>query len=493
MIGRESLAWRPVILIAGVLVGVLLLVAGRYGFHRDELYFLEASRHLDLGYVDQPPLTPLLTGWQAALFGASPAGIRVLPAVAVGAIVILGAVMAQLFGGGRTAQIIAAAAVATGAGFVAMGHLQSTTTYDVLAWTVISALVIRLLRGGDPRLWLVVGIVAGIGLQNKHLPVLLAASLILGLIVARRWDVLRSPWPWLAAILALAIWGPNLVWQAAHGWPQLEMASRISSRDGLENRILAIPFQFLVAGLFLAPMLVAGVWWLLRDEDARLWRPVGVAYVALLAFLVLSGGKGYYAAGLIPAMLAAGAIPVAAWLAGGRWRATILAGALVADIIVAALLSLPLLPPGDLARTPIPDVYPENTEQVGWPTLAEAVARVADTIPATERATTVVFTANYGEAGALVFYGPELGLPPVYSGHNSFADWGTPPAGSETAIVLGYGQAAALTPYFEHVQLVDVVRNGYGLENQEEGLPIFLVRDPRRPWDELWDELRHLD
>ena len=486
-------AWRPVLVIAAVVVGVLLVVAGRYGFHRDELYFLVASRHLDFGYVDQPPLTPLLTGLQAGLLGAAPAAIRVLPAFAIGAVVVLAADMARSFAGGRLAQVLAAAAVATGGGILAVGHLQSTATYDLLAWTIITALVIRLLRGADQRWWLAVGAVAGIGLQNKHLVAVLAVGLAVGLLATRRWAVFRSPWLWLAALLALAMWAPNLVWQATHGWPQLEMAGRIADRAGTENRVLAIPLQFIIAGVFTAPVLVAGVWWLLRDEAARPFRAIAVAYLFVLAFLLLSGGKGYYAAGLIPAILAAGALPLAVWMQRGRWRPIALAGALLGNVVVVGLVSLPLLPPAVLASTPIPGIYKENAEQVGWPELADTVGRALQGIPDGERASTVVFTGNYGEAGAISAFGPERGLPPVYSAHNSFADWGVPPESARTVIVLGYARDTDLLRYFERVAQVDIVRNGSGLQNDEEGLPVFVARDPRRPWGELWEELRHLD
>ncbi len=489
----QPLASLPVLAIAAVVVTVLLLVAGQYGFHRDELYFLVASRHLDFGYVDQPPLTPLLTGLQAGLFGTSPAAIRVLPAVAIGAVVVLAAVMARLFGGGRSAQVLAAAMVATGGGFLALGHLQSTATYDVLAWTIITALVIWLLRGADPRWWLLTGAVAGVGLQNKHLLVLLAVALALGLLATRRWAVFRTPWLWLAALLAFAVWAPNLAWQAAHGWPQLEMAGRIADRSGTENRVLLIPLQLIIAGLFTAPALVGGLWWLLRAETARRFRAIGIAYLVLLVLLLLTGGKGYYAAGLIPAVLAAGAVPLAAWVHPGRWRPLALGAALAGNAVIVGLVSLPLLPPAVLASTPIPSIYKENAEQVGWPELADTVGRVADRLPAAERASTVVFTGNYGEAGAIVILGPERGLPPVYSGHNSFADWGVPPETARTVIVLGYGAETGLLRLFETVELADVFHNGFGLDNDEEGLPVFLARDPKRPWTELWEDLRHLD
>jgi 4-amino-4-deoxy-L-arabinose transferase-like glycosyltransferase len=491
--GRPPFAWRPVGLVALALVGVLLAVASRYGFHRDELYFIVAGRHLDWGYPDQPPLTPLLTQLQVTLFGLSPTAIRVLPALAAGGLVVLAAAIAREFGGGRTAQLLAAVAVATGGGFVAIGHLQSTATYDILLWTLVSYLVVRQMRGADPRWWLAVGVAAGIGLQNKHLIVLLAGAVVIGLLLVRRWDVLRSPWPWAGVGLALVIWAPNLAWQASHGWPQLEMAGRIASRDAVENRVLLLPMQLLVGGLFLAPILVAGVVWLLRSPAARPWRAFAAGYLVLLAVLFATGGKGYYAAGLLPLLFAAGAVPAAAWLARGGWRMPLLATGIVANAAFTALVSLPLLPPDVLAATPIPDIYPENAEQVGWEALVDEVDRIAGALPPEERAHAVVFTANYGEAGAVAVLTDGRQLPPAYSGHNGFAAWGPPPESATTVIVLGYGSPSLLAPLCGSVDEVAIFHNGYGLENQEEGRPIFICRDPQRPWADGWDELRHLD
>lgn len=490
---RPPFAWRPVGLVALGLVAVLLAVASRYGFHRDELYFIVAGRHLDWGYPDQPPLTPLLTQLQVTVLGLSPAAIRVMPGLAIGGLVVLSAAIAREFGGSRAAQVIAALAVATGGGFVAIGHLQSTATYDIVIWTIVGYLLVRQLRGADPRWWLVIGLAAGIGLQNKHLIVLLAGAIVIGLLASRRWETFRSPWPWAAVAIALVIWAPNLAWQASHGWPQLEMAGRIASRDAVENRVLLLPMQLLVGGLFLSAIIVAGVVWLLRGQASRPWRTIGLAYLALLIVLLVTGGKGYYAAGLLPTVLAAGAVPTAAWLSRGSWRGPLLAIAVVANAAFTALISLPLLPPDVLAATPIPDLYPENAEQVGWEALTDEVASIADGLSDAERAQTIVFTANYGEAGAIDVLGEGRGLPDAYSGHNGYGNWGPPPESARTVIVLGYGGSAGLASVCGSVEQAATFHNGYDLANQEEGRPIFVCRDPLRPWSEVWSELRHLD
>ncbi|HEY5628255.1 MAG TPA: glycosyltransferase family 39 protein, partial [Candidatus Limnocylindrales bacterium] len=353
---------HPATWVAGLLLLGLLALAGQYGFHRDELYFIIAGRHPALGYPDQPPLTPLLTAGSAALLGTSPLAIRILPALAITACTLLAARMTHDLGGGRRAQVIAAISLGA-SGYLAAGHLASTATYDLLAWSVILALTIRLLVGADPRLWLVVGLVAGIGLENKFIPLFLGAGLIGGFVLARRWDVVRSPWAWTGLAIALVIWAPNLWWQAANGFPQLEMAAQIGGADNrskflLELTLLAGPVLFVVA--------IAGGWWLLHDRAARPWRAIGVAVLLVLLLLFASGGKSYYAAGLFGLLMAAGAIRVDRWLPAGRvtLRLSLFSGAAVVSGAIVVVLVLPVLPAATLAASPITELYKESAEQI---------------------------------------------------------------------------------------------------------------------------------
>ncbi len=226
-------AFWPVLLVAGLMVVVLLAVSGAYGFHRDELYFIVAGRHPAFGYPDQPPLTPLLSAASVALFGLSPTAVRVLPALAMGLVVVLTALMARDLGGSRRAQLLAAVTVAL-SGYLAAGHFDATATYDLLFGAVILWLLVKLLAGGDRRLWLALGVATGIGLQNKDTLLLLGIGLAVGLVLARRKEVVRSPWAWAAVGIALLIWAPNLAWQATHGLPQLTMAHVIAGDAAAE-------------------------------------------------------------------------------------------------------------------------------------------------------------------------------------------------------------------------------------------------------------------
>ena len=350
---RLAVPW-PVLLVAGLMVAGLLALSGAYGFHGDEMYFVVAGQHPAFGYVDQPPLTPLLSAASVALLGVSPTAVRVLPALEMGLIVVLTALMARDLGGSRRAQVIAAMTAAL-SGYLGAGHLDTTTEPDLLAWAVVLWLLVKVLAGGDRRLWLGVGVTTGIGLENKDTLLFLGAGLAVGLVLARRWDVVRSPWAWAAIGIAILLWLPNLAWQAADGWPQLTMASQISGYAG-DNRAQVVPLLWLFTGPLLFPVSVAGLAWLLFAKAAAPWRAIGIAALVALALVLITGGKAYYAIGTASAFMAAGAMVLDRWLA--RSHASLKAASFALTAVLSAsmiaLLTLPIVPSPRTRRPPSP-------------------------------------------------------------------------------------------------------------------------------------------
>jgi hypothetical protein len=487
---RRSPFPGPVLLVAGLMITGLLVVSGAYGFHRDELYFIVAGRHPAFGYVDQPPLTPLLSAASVAVLGLSPTAVRVLPALEMALIVVLIALMARDLGGSRRAQILAAITAAL-SGYLGAGHLDSTAAIDLLAWAIILWLLVKLLAGGDRRLWLALGVVTGIGLENKDTLLFLGAGLAAGLVVARRWDVVRSPWAWAAIGIALLLWAPNLAWQASQGFPQLAMASHIAGNAD-ENRAQLVPILWLITGLLLFPVSVVGWTWLLVAKAAAPWRAIGIAVVVVLVLVAVSGGKGYYAVGIVPPLMAAGAILLDRWLARGHRRLRTIAfaaAALISGALI-AYLTLPILPVGTFATTSLPSQVPDSAEQIGWPQLVATVEDVVAAMPAEQRADAVILTSNYGEAGALELLG--TGLPPVYSGHNAFWDWGPPPDDRTVVVHVGDWTAADWSPFFTDCRTVASIDNGLGIENQEQGQAISVCTSLHAPWIAIWPNLRQL-
>jgi 4-amino-4-deoxy-L-arabinose transferase-like glycosyltransferase len=485
---RPPLATAPLTALAVLLAGILLSVAGRYGYHRDELYFLRAGREAAFGYVDQPPLTPLLAAAVDGLAPGSLLALRLPSALAAAGVVVLTGLLAREFGGGRSAQLLAAASMAVSAVLLLVGHLLSTTTLDLLVWTALSWLLVRALRDGGSW-WLAVGAVAGVGLQNKLQPAFLVAAVVVGVLAVGPRGALRSPWPWAGGFVALALWAPNLVWQALNGWPQLRLAEAIAagSSGTSEPWYLFLPFQLVLVSPLLVPVWVGGWWRLARDRDLRRWRAFAVAYVVLAVLFIVTGGKPYYLAGSYPVLLAAGAGPVVEWTRAGRHRAAAVCAALVVSLAMNSLLMLPIVPVHRLGGTPIADVNYDAGETVGWPRLADAVEQVRAGLPAGERV--AVLTANYGQAGAVDRFAPRLA--PAYSAHNAYWTWGPPPEDAGTVIVVGYPEER-LTRWFGRVDLAARVDNGVDLDNEEQGAPIWVATERQATWSEIWPELRRL-
>jgi hypothetical protein len=483
-------AWGGLAALAAGVAALLLATAGGYGHHRDELYFLRAGRELAFGYVDQPPLTPLLARAMDVLLPGSLTGLRLPSVLAAALVVLLTGLIARELGGDRGAQLLAAASMAVSAVLLAVGHTLSTTALDLLAWTALSWLLVRALRDGGP-VWLATGVVAGLALQNKTLPLVLLAGVPAGVLVAGPRAALASRWPWLGAAVALVIWAPNLAWQAANGFPVVALSAAIAggSSGSSEPWYVFLPFQLVLVSPLLVPVWALGWWRLARDPALRTWRAFAVAYVVVAVLFLVTGGKPYYLAGFFPVLLAAGAPAVVGWARRGavRLRGTLLGLALAVSAAMSALLMLPLVPVEELADTPIPDISYDVGETVGWPQFAATIAAVHATVPAGERV--AVLTGNYGEAGAVDRFLPALA--PAHSGHNAYWGWGPPPEEAGTLVVVGL-EGAQLRRWFGSVELAARIDNGVGLDNEEQGEPVWLVRDRRVSWAQLWPQLRHI-
>ncbi|GAA4533752.1 glycosyltransferase family 39 protein [Amycolatopsis samaneae] len=480
----------PVAAVVLAQVAVLTALSGRYGFHRDELYFLAAGDRPAWGYVDQPPITPLLARAATELFGSTPAGLRVAATFCGAVTVVLVALVARELGGGRGAQTLAAAATALSAYVLVVTHMLSTNTADMLLWTAIAFLGLRLLRTGDGRWWLAIGAAVGVTFANKWLVLVLLAALGIALLVTGPRAVFVSGWMIGGVAIAAALMAPVLFWQAGHEFPMLTVAGGISAGDGPESRILFVPMQLVYLSPFLVPVWAAGLVRLWRDPDLRWARAYALSYPVACVILVLVGGKPYYALPLLLILLAAGAEPTVRWLAGsGRRLRRACAGVLaVLGIASSVVIGLPVLPASALAG-PVLAVNRDQGEQLGWPELTATVARAWQRIPAERRRSAVILTGNYGQAGAIERFGAGFGLPRPYSNHMSYADWGPPPD-TLTGPVLYVGklrpEARAVFGGCERVAVQD-----NGLPNGEQGTDISLCAPPSAPWSRIWPRLRH--
>jgi len=480
------LAW----LIAAVFVVVELAVSDRYGFQQDELYFLVASHHPAFGYVDQPPLAVLLAR-TTDIFGTNPTAIRILPALAGGAITVIAARLAALFGAGRGGRVLAALATACAPVVLGATHIGNTTPYDLLAWAVVLLWVATALLRDRPRWWLGAGAAAGVGLENEYLVVLLLGALAAGIVLTsahRR--VLATPWPWLGGVIALVIWAPNLGWQFAHGWPQLTMANALHQQNtSAGDYIVGLPGQLLYAGVLGIPLVIAGFIRLYRTGELRF---LGVAATIVVVYvLAWVPGKVYYSDGMLPAVIAAGSVSAERWLTRASrprlWRGLVAAG-VAATIVAVVPNTLPVLPIASLHNVP-----PDKTinDGIGWPQLAAAVAAQDAALTRAGQAPTSVYTIAYAEAGALRRYGGRYHLPPVVSAHNSFWTWG--PGGAPDTRVLVVDALGQLRPYFASCRPLAVFNPPDQVRSDWNDISIGVCAGPAAGWSALWPHLRHYD
>jgi len=486
--------WAGIALIAAAAFAVEMAVSARYGYVRDELYFLAAGHHLAFGYVDQPPLTPLLARISAAATGNTLVGFRVLPALALAALVVATAVMSRLLGAGRTGQLLAALGAATCAEYLGAMHELTTTTPDFVCWAVTLVLVIRLLASRDPRWWVAIGAAVGVGSEAKWNIGFLVAALAAGFLATEARSLLRSRYLLLGGLIAAALAAPDLIWQAMHGWPSLDVFRALQTAAG-HNRAVYWPAQILFTGPLLTPVWAAGAVWSLRSAAARRFRPVAIACVTVIAAQFVLGGKPYYSGAAFTFLLAAGSIPLEHWAAARRPAArritpALLAGAaMVIGAVVAAPIALPVLPARALHTVPLQKINYDLAETIAWPKLVALVAREYDSLPGPQRQRTTILTGNYGEAGAIDRYGPGFGLPQVYSGANNFWLWGPPPAADTAAIAVNV-DPALLRREFTSVRLVATFWNGLGVSDDEQGAQVFLATGLRSSWPQAWPAFR---
>ncbi len=482
MTTRPPLARTRVGLVAVALAALLLGLATRYGPHRDELYFASAGHRLAWGYPDQPSLVALLARVSDAVAPHSLVALRLPSILAVCATVVLAAALARVLGGDSRAQVLTAAVTATGAVTVFLGHRLTTQTLAVTAWTAVALIAAHALRDDRPRLWLAAGLVAGVGLNAKHDMVVCLLGLTVGvLLTGSARHHLRSPWWWAGGLLALLLWVPNLLWQASHDWPVFALSADIKAEyGGVGGAIGFVLLTLLIYSPLMALVWLAGLRGLLRRDEWRDLRPLAWIFLVTFVFFLLTGGKAYYLVGAIVPLLAAGCV----LLARRTPRHVVVAGFVLAlSAAVAWPAGLPILPASAYASSFYPSIDEDQLETIGWPELAGTVRATLDRLPADA----VVFTGNYGEAGALEWYDVSA---PVYSGHNGWADWGPPPHGAGPVVVVGVADPRA---DFTGCRVAATVPTVDEADNEEAGGRVWTCAAPRRPWSRLWPALVHLD
>jgi hypothetical protein len=447
---------HPIVLwLAGVKLAFHLLIIRGYGWFRDEFYYIACGERLDWGYVDHPPLVALVTATTRGLLGDSLVAVRLPAALAGAATVIVAGVLAYELGAKRFGQGLAALAVLVATVYLPLHHILSMNAWEPLLWAGVTVFLIRGLDRARAREWIYAGILAGIGLQNKHSMLLFGFALLVGLALSPARRTLLTRGPWVMGGIAAAIFLPNVVWQVQHDWPTLEFVQQARAHKNLALPPVAfILQQVLVMNPVNAVVWASGLGWFLVAPAARGWRFLGWAYLALLVLLIASGGKDYYLAPYYPMLFAGGAVAIERWTAAAGWRRAVrvLLPALMLLVgAAAAPLAAPLLPvetyvqyaqaagiqapPSERHRVGrLPQFF---ADMFGWRELVDEVVRVAGTLPPDDRAKAVIVTRNYGEAGAINFLGRGRDAPLAISGHNNYWLWGPGHATRDVLLIVG--------------------------------------------------------
>jgi 4-amino-4-deoxy-L-arabinose transferase-like glycosyltransferase len=500
---KRSAAWLEsdfalLLLVALARVALHTLSNGQYGFHRDELQTLDDARHLDWGFVAYPPITPLIGRLELVLFGTSLVGFRVFAAVAVSTVMVLTGLMARELGAKRHLQLLAALAAGISPVSLVQGAVLQYVSFDYLWGVAVFYLLVRLLKSDDPRWWVPIGGFLGLGMETRYTMGFLALALAVAVALTGARRFLRSGWLWAGVGLAIVVFLPNVMWQARHDFVSLDFLAHIHARDLRQGRYngFLIEQLWVSMNLVTAPLAALGLWFSLVVAEGRRYRLVGWTVVVTLAMYVAVGARSYYTAPLYPALLAAGAVRLGAWLGtlrpalsrsiyGVQWALVTLSGVLFIAVLT------PVAQIGSRLWNLTSKMHDQFREEIGWQELAENVQRVYQSLPTEERARAGILAGNYGEGGALNLYGPGFGLPHAMSLTNSFWYRGYDSRQPETVILVGFDPSEARR-LFESCTIAAKNRNRYGVSNEEskDHPDILLCRKLNEPWPEYWSKSR---
>ena len=482
-----------------------LIFINKYDYFRDELYYIACGNHLAFGYVDQPPFVALIAFISTRLFGESLLAIRIFSVIAGAVTVFVTGSTVKETGGSRFAQILSALMAMTAPVYLFMFHILSMNSFDIMFWAIALFLLVKIVKTGESKLWLWIGVVIGIGLQNKISIVFLLIGLAAGLILTTNRKYLKDKFFWLGSLIALIIFLPYIIWEISNGFPMLEFMRNASS---LKNAPLS-PLQFITGQMLdMHPVSflfsLGALYFLFFTKTGKPYRIFGWMYLAIFVFLMSTQAKVYYLSPAYPIMFAFGALAVEKFILrfNQKWLKPAVIGLVVILGAVTAPLALPSLPVKDFIKysnslgiTPEAGersrigVLPQHfADMFGWKNMAEQVAKVYNSLTPEEQKKCGIFTMNYGEAGAIDFFGRELGLPNAICGHNSYWHWGYDSTRTEVMIVIG-GDIKDHEQTFIDVKTAGLIINEFAMP-YESDLPIYICKFLKVDLKEVWPTVR---
>jgi hypothetical protein len=517
-----------VYVLAAIAVLVHSLFNRQYGYFRDELYFAACGEHLAWGYVDHAPLIAFASALTRGLFGDSLFALRLLPALSAAPKVLLAGWMAREMGGAKFAQFFAALLALLAPVYLTFDNFFSMNAFEPVFWMLCAAIVLRIINGGSPRLWLLFGFIAGIGILNKHSMLFFSSGIVVGLFFTparrqfARWEI------WVGAATALLIFLPNLIWEIHNGYPTIALLNHvIGGKYTTVSPLTFIGQQFLLVNPLAAPIWLAGLWFLLTDKTGltrtmnishhsvpyiRLpqlgrYTVLGIAYLVVLLEMIVLHGKIYYLAPAYIMLLSAGAIwwENHVFSRAASWIKPAILTPLIISAMVAAPLAMPILPVAAAVKYTqffgVQDVKVENVpldslpqlfgDMFGWLEQVQAMSRAYHSLPPDQQSRAALLAYNYGEAGAIDYLGRHFGLPKAISGHNQYGYWGSRGATGDIVIAIGFPKSR-LDLSFADVQPFETISPPYALP-EESNLTIYICRQPHQPLSSSWQQWMYLD
>ena len=485
---------------------LLIVFAGNYGIFRDEYYYIEISKRLAWGYVDVQPLSEVILSVSRALFGDSIFGIRVFSYLAGSVIVFISGLIARELNGSKFAQIFTAFLVIFSGVVLGTSSYFSMNSFDILLSALMFYFLIRLINTNNAKLWLVIGLLFGLGLQNKLTFLFLGFGLAVGLMLTQNREYLKSKEIWIGAAIAFIIFLPNIIWQIVNNFPTLEFMRNASA---YKNKPMSLIEFTLNSLLELNPgyslFVLTGIYFLFFNKQGKAYSIIGWIYVSVFLVFIFNNGKPYYMGVLYPVILAAGVIG-ADYLIENYLRPfvrTVLVILVIPSVFIVTPFAVPVLnvesfikysetlgiKPESGERSELGKLPQFYADRFGWEEMVQKVASAYNMLSKEERKEALIFGQNYGEAGAANFYRKKYNLPQAISSHNNFWIWGYPKDYKGDILIIIGSNYEDNSEFFEDVQLVENHSNKYGMSYENVG--IFICRKPKMPIKEFWEKIKN--
>lgn len=484
---------------------LLIIFSGNYGWFRDEYYYIEVSKHLDWGYVDMQPLSALILAVSRVLFGDSIFGIKIFSYLAGSVIVFISGLIAKELNGSKFAQIFTAFIVIFSGTVLGVSSYFSMNSFDILLSTLMFYFLIRLINTNNAKLWLIIGLLFGLGLQNKLTFLFLGFGLVVGIVLTKNRRHLKSKEIWIGAAIAFIIFLPNIIWQAANNFPTLEFMRNAAA---YKNKPMSIAEFALNSLLELNPgyslFILTGIYFLFFNKEGKVFSIIGWIFVSVFLVFVFNNGKPYYMGVLFPVILAAGVIG-ADFLIEKYLRPfvrTVLVIFVIPSVIAVVPFAVPVLDvEAFIGFSKTLGIKPESGERselgllpqfyadrFGWEEMVQKVSSAYNKLSEEEKKEALIFGQNYGEAGAVNFYRNKYNLPQAISAHNNYWIWGYPEDYKGNVLIIIGSNYEDNSEFFEEVKLAESHSNKYGMSF--ENVDIFICKKPKMPLDKIWRRIK---